>query len=97
MGHKLFPALTFLPFKEKKTAMNDHGILNSDHRFAKWLLEAAPILNEKYPGILKSIRSAVLAHSFQHINQNLQRLLTLHAEVRPPKGVFLSETDVVVR
>jgi hypothetical protein len=93
-GHKLFPPLTFLPFKNTKVAMNPQGILNANHDFAKWLVEAAPTLNQKYPGILKSIRKAVLNHSFQAINKNLERLTTIAGALRPPKSVFLSKTDV---
>jgi hypothetical protein len=91
-GHKLFPPLTFLPFKGNKTAIRD-GVLNTNHPFPKWLLRSAPKLQEKYPGILRSIREAVADGSFQRINRNLQRLLALHVDLRPPKSAFLSEAD----
>jgi hypothetical protein len=93
-GHKLFPPLTFLALEDKKVAMNTHGILNVNHRFTQWLLKAAPRLHEKHPGILKSIRRAVIDCSFQGINQNLERLLALRADIGPPTNVFLSESEV---
>lgn len=93
-GHKMFPPLTFLPCKGEKTALNGDGILNISHRFPRWLLEVAPTLYDKYPGILKSIRRAVLNDSLDAVNENLKRLSVLGTDVRPPKNVFLSKNDV---
>jgi hypothetical protein len=89
-GHKLFPPLTFLPFKNKKVAMLGNGVLNANHRFSNWLLRVAPKVHQKYPGILKSMRLAILEDSIEAINANLDRLSLLHVDVRPPKTVFLS-------
>lgn len=93
-GHRMFPPLTFLPCKGKKAALNGNGVLNTYHRFPRWLLEVAPTLHQKHPGILKSIRRAVLNDSFAAINENLRRLSVLRADVRPPKNIFLTENDV---
>ena len=93
-GQKLFPPLTFLPFHDKKVAINQDGILNTNHDFTQWLLETAPTLRASYPGIFKSIRRAVLTCSIQQINENLDRLRTLRADVSPSKRINLSSSQI---
>ncbi len=100
-GHKLFPPLTFIPF-DRSGLLRARMILNSNHPFAAWLIEAAPELSRKYPGLFERIRTDLAEETnwFRHtsetldrINTSLERLRELPVSLKPPRSLRLKEED----
>jgi len=99
-GHMLFPPLTFLPFSQP-TLLWWNSIFNSKHSFPAWLLEKAPEIAKRYPGMFDQIQSALTEQSrpwfrsggLERLNAVLGRLRELHPSVHPPKKMFLAEED----
>jgi hypothetical protein len=95
-GQRLFPPLLFLPFSGS-SRFKTIGHCNQDHPFSKWLIERAPLMAEKYPGILNSMRSALI-ESFNGnkcrtaVNQALERLRQLDPDLAPQR-LFLKPQD----
>jgi hypothetical protein len=97
-GHKLFPPLTFVPFLNSTLLRPKwEPFINLNHSFSGWLLNAAPEVSRRYPGLFGQIRSSLLGgqpeESVQNLNTALDRLRELHPNVRPPKNLVLKEED----
>jgi len=91
-SYKLFPPLTFLPFKNSSN-FRSGSVINSGHPFSVWLLEKAPEIASRYPGIFAQIRSSLLDKSYgsyyqtMHLNTLIDRLRMLDPSVRAPKNL----------
>ncbi len=107
-GEKLFPALAFVPFERSDVFATPYGVLNRDHPFAQWLIDAAPAMVERCPGILGRVKNALFGVSqdsegfpqyVEHeqagvaLNQVLDRLREYGGELRPPDGLRLTKAD----
>lgn len=95
-GQRLFPPLLFLPFSGSSRFKTNVRHYNQDHPFSQWLINIAPLMAEKYPGILDSIRSALI-ESFDGnecraaVNQALERLRQLDPDLAPKQLVMKPE------
>jgi len=104
-GHKLFPPLTFIHFRETRLLRSVNvPVINMDHKFAAWLLERAPEIIKRYPGLFERIRSDLRQNwhwypdsrdALNRLNASLDRLRELHPSVRPPKNLVLTEADIL--
>jgi hypothetical protein len=99
-GHKLFPPLTFLPFIDSDHLGSQRSVLNLKHPFSTWLLEKAPAIATRYPGLFKQLRSTLLDRWFvsspeaiKALNKILDRLRNLHTSVHPPRTLALKSED----
>lgn len=98
-GHRFFPPLTFIPFSKSSLLQSILPIFNSNHPFAAWLLEIAPELSKRYPGLFNQIRSFLVNRwedwegKLTGINGVLDRLRELHPNARPPRNLILKEKD----
>lgn len=96
-GHKLFPPLTFLPFTASKRLKSAYSpFLNVEHPFTGWLLEKAPEVARRYPGLFNRLRTDLLVKEMPQLaglNSILDRLRELHPSVHPPKELILREED----
>lgn len=94
-GHTLFPPLTFLPFHNSILLRAPSSrMYNSDHPFSAWLLQKAPAIAKRYPGLFERLRSELLLYRFgneelDRLNGTLDRLRELHPSVHPPQDLVL--------
>ena len=103
-GHKLFPPLMFLPFRGSGHLRSSRvRVINADHPFAVWLLDRAPEIAARYPGLFERIRSDLrlnwywdldVSSALQRLNAALERLRKLHPSVRPSKKLVLTQEDI---
>jgi hypothetical protein len=102
-GQRFFPPLFFVPYRGlKMLRLNYTQPLNQDHPFSRWLIDNAPELHARYPGILGQLRSEAARREYMRseqlkamhaINSLLERVKQLKTSVRPPADAFLKERD----
>jgi hypothetical protein len=95
-GEKLFAPTLFVQFDaEARLLRSRQGHLNSDHPFAQWLLETAPRLAERYPGIFEAIKAALAnpergyfepEPALAELVKAIERLGQLEPELRVPSS-----------
>lgn len=105
-GEKLFPPLAFVPFLDSEALSGAAARLNRAHPFARWLIDRAPVLSEKYPGILLVLRSHLFGlkgygwkpnHVCAPVNEALAWLADLDPELAPPRRIFVRPEDFAVK
>lgn len=104
-GERLFAPLAFVPFEDSSLLRTADPILNREHAFCEWLVEAAPVLDSKYPGLLRQLRAQVFGEDVYYryepeyispaINGVLQRLRELDLHI-VPAGLTVRPTDFEV-
>jgi hypothetical protein len=101
-GERLFPPLSFIPYVGSNILRSYRPYLNSNHPFAKWLIEKTPLIAGQYPGILEMIRSKLLTRSLyggekekvlESVNGAVDRLSQLDAAFTLPRRARLTEAD----
>ncbi|HLL70442.1 MAG TPA: hypothetical protein VK363_03360 [Pyrinomonadaceae bacterium] len=103
-GQYLFPPLFFLPYENSELLRFGDGPLNQNHPFSEWLIEHSDMINEKYPGIFKSIQNRVSQKfdfvkkeewekNVNELNAILERLWELDETLRPEKNLLLKLDD----
>lgn len=101
-GHKLFPPLTFLPFHNSSALIPSFApIINVNHPFSGWLLNKAPEIASRYPGLFDRIRADLFEIEWptfwsSNLNATLDRLRSLHPSVRPPKELVIKDEDLLL-
>src|SRR6185295_3665375 len=94
-GEKLFPPLAFVRFLDSKALRRQKSYVNREHPLARWLIDAAPALRDRFPGILDVLRSRIFSligagpdlerDIVGPINEALARLRDLDHALAPPK------------
>jgi hypothetical protein len=102
-GQYLFPPLFFSPYENSELLRFDYYPLNERHAFSEWLITYSDTINDKYPGIFKSIRNRVSKYmsydkaewveNIRELNDILERLWELDETLRPEKNILLEMDD----
>jgi hypothetical protein len=103
-GELLFPPLTFLPFMGSDELFH-RGItfVNSNHKFARWLLEKAPYIHEHFPKIFLLIYRFVTRTrhhygfdmSVHQLEQAIVRLRKANPDLIPPDLGTLPQAETM--
>jgi hypothetical protein len=95
-GERLFPPFAFVPIEGSDALFEPDVGLNERHPLARWVLDNAPAINDRYPALFVALRDALLdvLASFEpadaeRINTLLERLRTLDADVAPARSLWL--------
>jgi len=101
-GELLFPPLTFLSFRGSSLLRSHGSYLNANHPFSAWLIDHAPELSDRYPGILEAIRKHLVnvpeyrmkpGEAIEALSGALQRLGELAPHLRLPRAQFPKLSD----
>src|SRR5262249_47022980 len=100
-GELIFPALTFITFRNSGELRALRPLLNRAHPFSRWLLERSPILARRYPNVLEQIRENLLIdykgteprRYLEPLCDALNRLARLDAELAPPIDAIPKAVD----
>jgi len=103
---RLFPPLFFIPYENSNLLRLKKCPLNSNHPFSRWLIENSIALASNYAGLFESIRTNIslpfdpysdgekqLIRSLSIINQALERLRQLNADISPGAELNLKDRD----
>jgi hypothetical protein len=99
-----FPPLFFIPYENSSLLQQHRKALNRRHLFSQWLIEEAPLLARKYPGVLAALRSELgwggpnedtmtEQQRYLRINESLERLRRLEPGLGIGRRIFLRKED----
>jgi hypothetical protein len=102
-GELLFAPLTFLPFRGSDLLRGSERHLNANHPFAAWLIEKAPALAQRFPGIIRAVRTNLVdkrslygfnaREAAESIATLLERLSQLAPDLRLAKAFYPTLAD----
>lgn len=101
-GELMFAPMTFLPFHGSHLLRSRSGLLNPNHPFAAWLLEKAPDLGKRLPGVMRAIRTRLLnpnifsfepREAVEALTEVLDRLSQLAPDLRLAKALYPTAAD----
>ena len=105
-GLRLFPPLFFMPYENSSLLRLKERPLNSNHPFSQWLIGNSIALASNYAGLFESIRTNIslpfdsysegekqLTRYLSIINQSLERLRQLNADISPGIELNLKDSD----
>lgn len=104
-GELLFPPLYFVAFEQTSILRHiRYSFANADHPFSRWLLDAAPRMAQRCPGILKFLRENLIRDLGEdgsgvemwaaELNAVLQRVTDLGGDIAPPRRLQITTGDV---
>jgi len=97
-GLTLFWPLAAVNFSDQRR-FRTRGILNLRHPLTTWLVEKAPEISRRYPGLFGRFRNDLTdswigaEEAIARINRTLQRLRELHPSVRPPTRLAAAKSN----
>lgn len=102
-GEMLFPPLTFLPFIGSDELFREgFTFVNSNHKFASWILDAGPQINEHFPKIFELIyrfltrtrRHFGLDISVRQLEKAIDRMRKINPQLVPPDLGNLPQAEI---